>query len=491
MRHIINFNLTGSFKSYLINKRCLVYLIIIGLLIRLPGAFLYGTQDTEYWKGWADYAVNHSISDIYGESDQNIIKMWEKGYSLSEILHRTQRIIPFPKVYSYSVTGYPLCQPPLFLYSIYPGAWVYHILLSQTENGRLCNFFTNLQPILFSFLTALIILLFVSREYDALTGRYAFLIFWLNPLIILNTPYQGYQDSFCSFLVMIAVIAAFYKKPFVSYIIISLSMLVKPWGIFVAPALLWVLMREHSFGKNCRAIMAAGFVSICICLPFIATGHIMSMFYNIIFSLGQHTLKLSLQACNLWWPVQYSINVYAYYIREKVTLWQAISCNEYVYNDVTTAYFSSHTGISATQVSLLLWGIFTIYNLYWISSQKTDDRKAIIIGCTMQIFLWYLLRTGLQGHHAIVMIPIMTLIAFQSYRFLLGYSILCTLLFLQEIIFYGLGRDFNPLRKILVDYHMPWLTVVISVAQIVLFLIMLREIRSSKLTRSPSGCLSR
>jgi len=457
-----------------LTPRFLLLLWLAGLGVRLATAFLYGTQDMEYWKGWGDYLVHHRLSDIYGATDQEIVTLWTAGRTIPEITAATQRPIPFRDVRYYSVRGYPICQPPLLLYSLYPGAWLYRLFDPGMPNGYWFNFFTNLQPIFFSWITALIIGRITRMQYGVPIGRVAALAFWLNPLVILNTPVQGYQDILCSMLSMLAVIGAFQKRPIATWGFLAMALLVKPWAFFVAPAVIWVALREQGRKGNLIGILAAAAVSVLICLPFLVTSHFLSMILGVI-SLSVHARKLSLQALNLWWPVQYAANLAVLMRDYGLSVWSAQS-QAAVFEDVPTAGFSQRFGVPASGIATALWLGFSILNFMWMRAKTNLDRRVVILGCALQAYGWYLFRTGLQGHQSFILVPVLSLVMFASPELWRRYIVIIAILFSQELLFYGFGRDFNPGRDMLFGLGLSGLTVILAIAHVVFFVRFLSEL---------------
>ncbi|MFZ2492486.1 MAG: hypothetical protein WA208_13475 [Thermoanaerobaculia bacterium] len=457
-----------------LTPRLFLTLWLIGAAIRLATAFLYGTQDMEYWKAWGDYATRSAIVDMYGGTDQEIIALWKAGRSIPEIIRETQRPIPFRDVRYYSVTSYPLCQPPLFLYSIYPGAWIYRLVNPDMPYGYWFNFFTNLQPIFLTAATAWIIGRFVRSQMGTELGRLAALAYWLNPLVILNTPVQGYQDALCAGLAMLSVLETFRRRPVGAYVFLALALLTKPWALFIAPAVLWMCLREHPLRRNLLATAAAAGVSVLVCLPYIATGHFLSMVLGVL-SLSVHAMKLSLQALNLWWPVQYAANTWLlmhdFGVSFLGTLW-----HPGVFEDVPTAGFSQRLGIPASAIAFGIWGCFTFLNLAWMTRESLRDRRVIILGCALQAYGWYMFRTGLQGHHSFIIIPTLSLLMLASPTLTRRYATVIGILFAQELLFYGFGRDWNPVRDVLLDLGLPWVTVALAIAHVAFFVRLMWEL---------------
>ena len=130
-------------RSRPLARRTLLLLFLLGLAIRLGGAFLYGTQDMEFWKAYGTYTVQTSLLRMYGESDAEIYGAWQEHRpDLKAVRTETQNVISY-RPYKYWRTEYIPCQPPIYMYSIWMCTHSYGVFSEQLDNTRLFNFFLN------------------------------------------------------------------------------------------------------------------------------------------------------------------------------------------------------------------------------------------------------------------------------------------------------------------------------------------------------------
>jgi len=466
-----------------LDQKKFVFLLLAGLLVRLIGSFLYGTQDMEWWKAWGVYATQQSLTGIYGTTDQEIFDLWREGQCQPLALKEglavlpTQTIVHFAS-YRYFRTEYILTQPPLYIYSLDVFTRLYGMISPELANNRVFNFFINLEPIISSAVLAWLISLFVSNLANRSTGKLAGLVYWLNPLVILNAPIQGYRDPLCALFTVISVVMLYRKNLSLAFVCLALAFMYKPQGVLIAPVVVLVGLREHRFNRNLLAWIVAGLTSLAVCLPYIITNHFLGLVQGVL-SITQMSSDLSRQAMNIWWPVQYLANAHVLITEKGVSILQALTGYDgRVINDLPISKFESMMHVNAGTIGFALLGVFTIINLWYVWRRLQSDRNSIIIAAALQIYGYFILRAGVQINHYFILIPLFTLLAFLNAISLRRYLMICSIFFIQDWIFYGFGRDFNfefgrdlnhGWRMLSISY-LAWTTNLLALANVGLFI---------------------
>lgn len=460
-------------SAQFLSTRLLTTLIAAGFVVRLGGAFLYGTGDMEWWKAWGSYAVEQSLTGLYGAPDGEIIQRWQEGGSLDEIRGATQTVIPY-QAHDYFRTEYRMVQPPVYAYSLHLSTTLYRIFSPELANNRAFNFFLNLQPIASSAVLALVIAWFVSLWAGRGTGQLAGLIYWLNPLVILNAPIQAFQDPLCALFAVLSVVMLYQRRSTWAFVFLALSFMTKPQGVLIAPVVVWVGLCEERMGKNVLAWGAAVVTCVVVSLPFIISHHFLSMVLGVL-SITESSGDLSRQSMNLWWPVQYGANAVRLVSEEGVGIFSAVAgADRGIYEDFPIRDLTAVTHINATGVGLTLLAAFTVLNLWYVRRGLRFDRNAIAIAAGLQVYGYFILRAGVQNNHYFILIPIMTLVACISSASLKHYLAICSIFLLQDLIFYGFGRDANYGKAGLSMLHLAWTTNLLALANVGLFLYLCR-----------------
>lgn len=433
-------------------KKIIIYLFVLGFVIRIFGGFFYGTGDVEWWKGWTNYAVKNNLTEIYSNNDDSFyLKMIKEKKGFDEIVG-TLREIPY-KSFNYTRTEFRYIQPPIFIYTLSASGYVYKAINHNILNGRIFNFFVNIFPLIASALITLTIYKFLSKIKSKKVAILGSLIYWLNPLVILNSPLQGYQDPVCALFAVLSVFFCYNKKIYLSLLFLTLAVLTKPQGILVAPIILLVGLLEFSFFKNLKAWLIALLTGLIITAPFILTHHFLSMLYGIL-SSNNYIVRLS-QGLNFWWVVQ-DILEKKFQIEQiaKLTL----------------------NGIDLQLVGLVLMSIFTAINLWYVaySLKIKNDRNAIVIGAALQVYIFFMLKVGILVNHYFLLIPIFGLIALVSKRNLRNYILISGIFLVQDLIMYGLGRDFIY-PTIFVIGRLFWVSDIFAVVNVLVFLFVLNQ----------------
>ncbi|MDD5209329.1 MAG: hypothetical protein PHV36_08085 [Elusimicrobiales bacterium] len=460
----------------LLKKRTLYLLAAAGLVIRLAGGFAKGSQDMDFWKAYAVFCVQHDVKDIYGSADEVFVRLWRSGKTAKEIQAATQTVIPYQSPVSGTVRIYTFPQPPGYIYSIYLSALAMSWLDPSFKNDRLFNFVLNLEPLLSSLAIALFLFWFVGKLTDPGTGAAAGLVYWLNPVVFLNAPIQGFRDPLCALFILLAVCALHQKKLTIAYVCAVACFMTKPQGVVVAPLILCVGLAEHNWRRNAAAFLAACAAGVALCLPFILQGRFLSLLQGVATTMGTSN-DLSRQAMNIWWPVQYVLNA-AELVRSGVPAWAAWLGRDWrVFTPYPIARITEATGVNLRLVATGLFALFTAANIYWCLRAIRADRNRLFLFAALQAYGYFMLAGSVHNNHYFILVPLLT--AACAFKVIPEkyYAAVCLVFFLQDGLFYGLGRDSffglrrdnNYLTLILSHLYLSWTTLLLAFANLALF----------------------
>lgn len=443
-------------------------LVLLGLLVRLALSPLYGSQDMEWWKAWGSYAVTQGVTRVYGAPDEQILGAWREGKDFPEILRDTQAVIAF-QPYRYFRTEYRVLQPPVYVYSLYVSTRLYQVVSPSLENGRLFNIFINLQPILASAVMAWLIAGFLTTVVSAEAGRLGGMLYWLNPLVILNSPVQAYQDPLCVLLATLSVMALHRRHLPHAVMYLALAALTKPQGILIAPIVVAVGLLEHRLSRNVGAWLVGAGTGVVVSLPYLLEGRLLSVVTG-VWSIGQASTDISRQALNLWWPVQYAVNAVRALGTGDFSTFAVVAGGGTCWQcDVQASVFTSSLGFPVSWIGLGMLAAFTVANLLTVRKFVQQDRRVILTAAVLQVYAYFMLRVGVQVNHYFLLVPLLTLTLLPHSASIRLYAWICALFCLQDLIFYGLGRDLNVGVALLSRGSAGWITVAIASTNVATF----------------------
>ncbi len=259
--------------------------VIAGLLIRVAALSFPGTGDVRVWKTWAYNVVGTGASLLYG------VGASAAAPSQYYLLHFGD----FEAIADY---------PPLSLYELGIAGSAY-----QHANGGAFPDTTALTatikavPVVFE--AALCALLFVvlRRAAGEAPARWAVIAYWLNPAAIVNASFGGYLDALFVLPAVGALMAAVAGWPALAGGLIAASVLTKPQGLFIVPAVAIAIWNSgQPAGRRWRVTVSglgAVFVSAAVAAPFVAAGAWWNMVHGVVSQT--HETYLSMEGYNFWW----------------------------------------------------------------------------------------------------------------------------------------------------------------------------------------------
>ena len=360
-------------------------------------------------------------------------------------------------------------QPPLYIYSLYASTSLYRLIDHDLRNTRLFNVFINTQPIVASGVLAVVIAWFVGRIVSPAVGRAAGLVYWLNPVVILNAPIQGYQDPLCALFATASIVSLYRRRLVLAWMFVALATLTKPQGVLILPVVIFVGLLEHRVARNLVGWGVAVAVGLFVAVPYILSGRFLSVIIGVL-SISQASGDLTRSALNIWWPVQVIFNGMTAVAGGSAGRAAAVLGGYPCWNcDVPARLFMERTGWPVQAIGLGLLGAFTLANLYTLRRHLDSHRSALLSAAALQVYGYFMLRVGVQVNHYFLLIPILALCLRVSGTGVASYALVCGVFILQDLVFYGFGRDFNPGIGLLTRLAMGWTTSVLALANVAVF----------------------
>jgi hypothetical protein len=443
-------------------------LLAVGLVVRLAALFLQGTQDMEFWKAWASYAADHGIIGIYGAADAEIIERYKQGEPYEQIVAETQNRIHYDSR-NYFRKEFPVVQPPLYVYTLFVAGSAYRMFSSELAQTRWFHFWLNLPPLLASIATAVLIWRFVESRWGRDAAAVGCLLYWCNPVILLNSPIQAYQDPIVAFLVAAAVVALVRDRLTWAFILGTLAVLHKPQGVLVFPLLLWISATRYSLMQNLRAYVAAGLTALVVFSPYILAGRGLSTLVGMS-TVHYSSHDLSRQAMNPWWSLQYLLNVSEAAAQGHSSVLRLLPGGQGEWNaDRPISAAVQALGFPLEWVGYVALVTTLIFLARWARRVPTADSWRVIPLFALVPYAYYMCRAGVQINHYIILVPLLALVAPSSDRALKLFCAVTALFTIWDMLFYGLGRDFNHGIALLKLLHCGWVTLVLAGLNVALF----------------------
>ncbi len=267
------------------SRRTFAAAIAAGLLLRLLALPSAGTGDTTIWKVWMFNAARGTVGSLYGVGGMP----------------------PERRILRYAGAEAPVDYPPLALFELGAVGRLYRTWShGRFPNTDALNAFAKLAP-----LAADIVLACLVHAW--FRSRWTTIAYWLNPAVILDASVLGYLDPLFVLPAISAIVAAAAGYAAVAGALIAAAVLTKAQAIFIAPAVVMlVVARAHAGDRSLaviRFVAASLVVTAATVAPIVIAGGLPNMI-QALSRLAQHDM-VSANACNLWWIVGYVVRAAA------------------------------------------------------------------------------------------------------------------------------------------------------------------------------------
>jgi hypothetical protein len=258
--------------------------LIAGALIRAAAIPFPGTADVLIWKTWAYNAVTLGTSRMY-------------GVGATASTPAQYQLLRFGDVEA--IADYP----PLALEELGIAARMYRaVTRGPIREGIGLTLLIKALPVAFEIALSALLLVVLRRTSGVLPARWAFVAYWLNPAAIVNASLGGYLDPLFVLPAMGALVAAVGGWPALAGGLIAASILTKPQGIFIAPAVAIAIWNRDLAARSSRLTAAAAgacCVAAAVVAPFVAAGAWWNMVHGVASQANE--VYLTMEGYNFWW----------------------------------------------------------------------------------------------------------------------------------------------------------------------------------------------
>jgi len=385
-------------------------LLVAGLLIRILALPLTGTPDVDVWKTWS-YAAAQDVSTMYGVGGQP----------------------PVRGVVRWGTRATTVNYPPAALYGLSLIGRVYRAFDPSFADGAALTVTIKL-TILFADAVIAWCLFALVRRWSS-DAHLAALFYWLNPGAIMNGAVLGYLDPWVGALAMASIVALDRAWFGVGAMLMVLAACTKPQGLLIVPVVP-ILLFYRAGGRAVRAAAIAGGAALLtlavLFAPFARIGALANADQAIRSSL-RHDM-LSGQAANLWWIVTWVLR--ASYAAAEMGVWSAwtMTIRILAISRVIELGYPNPRVIGALMAgSLYVWA-------FW-RARRAAPAVAIAAGA-LAVHAYFTLEVQVHENHLHLALPLMAAAAVQLPRLRGPFYLVSTIVALNLLLFYGIGRPF-------------------------------------------------
>ena len=424
-------NLVNS-RRFALGSRRFAAAVVLGTAVRLAALPLPGTNDVSVFKIWSFAAARESPGRLYGVGGNPPIRR-----TIS--LHGAETTVDYP---------------PLALAELGVAGRIYRSLNHGRYPDNTWLVVAVKTPALVADAGVLILLYFgLRRLAGEVPARWAAVVYWLNPAVVLEAPILGYLDPLFLLPAMASLAAA--DRPAIAGALGAVALLTKPQAVLVAPALALAVVtsgtRADRVRRAARAASAASIVLAAGVAPIVIAGA-WPNFLNAMDRLRHHDM-LSANACNLWWIVGYALR--AYYSMHDLGVWAAFTAPARILGIgrvMELGYANPREIGTALTLAAFGWAIWT--------ARRTGDLWAASALAALLVHAYSTLSAQVHENHLFAAVPFLILAAAGRPAFTPILVALTAIYALNLNVFYGISEGMGyaiPRAVTVID-----LTVVLS-----------------------------
>ncbi len=390
----------------------------MGLLLRLAALPYPGTGDVMIWKVWAYSGAVVGTSRMYGVGGTSEVP--SQYHMLRSALSR-----PSPTIRRWRCTSWAPRR-----------AYTGPRRSNRWENSAAFTVFIKSIPVVFE--AALCALLFVALRRTAGddAARWAVVVYWLNPAAIINASFGGYLDPLFVLPAVGALMAATAGRPMLAGCLIAASILTKPQGIFIVPAVMLALWNAAESGARHRRIVAGAagaiLVSGAVIAPYVTAG----AWWNMVHGISSQATEIfvSMDGYNFWWIAGHAMWV-AYAWQRGLDAWAVFMAPvERIPFVRAAAHGLPFLRVAGTMLALagIGWGL-------WIG-RRARDLPLVAAVAAFSVHAYVTLGAQVHENHLFAAMPLLVVAAATRRRFapiLAGVSAFLAL----SMVFYMFGAE--------------------------------------------------
>ncbi len=390
-------------------RRRLIVALAAGVILRAVALPLAGTGDTLIWKVWSDNAA-HDMTGVYGVGGDP----------------------PVRRVLRWQNEEMTVDYPPLAVAELAVVGHAYHLLRPQFDDTRWLNVFVKLPGQIAECALVAWMLLRGRRLFGA-RAEWAALVFWLNPLVLMNGAVLGYLDAQGAVPIVFAALAAWTGMSLAAGLLTAIAVLTKAQAVFVLPAVAMTVYRRGARVAGLAQAAIGGLATTTfVVVPYVARG----AWHNLVQAVGRlatHDM-LSAQAANVWWIFTWCLRVAD--VRSEWGWWRALTQPVRILG-ITRAEALGYPNPREIGFALV---VAAIGWACWRSRRLTglSQTAALAAWCA---YAYAMLAAQVHENHWYPIVPFLGLAASADRRYTGPFVAISAIAALNLLLFYGFGSD--------------------------------------------------
>jgi hypothetical protein len=283
---------------------------------------------------------------------------------------------------------------------------------------------------------ALLIYFLVRRKAGVGRARWATLVYWLNPGVILDGEALGYIDPQFVLPAAGSIIAASAAWPALAGALGAAALLTKPQALFLGPAIAFAIWTGAPSNARVRAFLTASGAAAAVAALFLAPIAAAGGWPNFVQSMGRlgaHDM-LSGNATNVWWivgwivRVQYTIHDYGF--------WGALTRQTQILGIsrfMEVGYPNPRPIGAAMVLAAIAWAIWT--------ARRAKDVWLMAAVAAFSMHAYATLGAQVHENHLYAAVPLLALAAAGRRRLTPVFVVVSAIFAINLNLFYGISED--------------------------------------------------
>ncbi len=244
----------------------------------------------------------------------------------------------------------------------------------------------KLPSTLFDTATAGLVFVFLRKRLSFDTSLIATAFYAFNPATIFNGSIWGQFDAIYTFFLILSIVLILDSKPKLSAAAFTTAVLAKPQSIALAPLIIFLLVRKHSWKTVAASVVTSAALIFIISAP-VSLNNLADFLVNIYLTGYKSYPVTSANAFNLW---------------ALVGLWKS---------DAQTLLF-----LNLFQIGWIMFGVLAAFSLHYVYKSTQHPQKtgyafemAVLFAAFVLLFGFFMLPTRIHERYLFPVISVLTM----------------------------------------------------------------------------------